>query len=415
MGRRNRIRGAGRLMSGAARNIALYPWFKFFQNLLFWQAIWFLFLQSELSAAQAILFYAIYDVTTTVLEVPSGYFSDRWGRRKTLIASACAGFLSCALFALGEGFWVFALAQIAMGAHIALISGTDSAVLYESLAEEGRADEIEREEVRAWRYSFLALAASAVVGGLMALSGLRLPFAASAVAFGALVLIAIQFSEPDRTSRVRGEAERFEALRRALFHPVLAWLLVLAILIYGFGHLPFVFGQPFILEVLGGSGFIAEAAVVSGAVTTLMMLVSVAVSWVAPGVRRWIGLKSILLLAFCIQIMLAAGLAAFGNVPAVLLLLLRKVPDSLAQPFIAAQIQPILEDEMRATYISLRNLLARFFFAASLLLVSVNASEVGAMAIEEIQVVLAVYAALGLVCLAGLAMTGRSLGTGGRD
>ena len=31
-------------MSGAARNIALYPWFKFFQNLLFWQAIWFLFL-----------------------------------------------------------------------------------------------------------------------------------------------------------------------------------------------------------------------------------------------------------------------------------------------------------------------------------------------------------------------------------
>ena len=402
-------------MSGAARNIALYPWFKFFQNLLFWQAIWFLFLQSELSAAQAILFYAIYDVTTTVLEVPSGYFSDRWGRRKTLIASACAGFLSCALFALGEGFWVFALAQIAMGAHIALISGTDSAVLYESLAEEGRADEIEREEVRAWRYSFLALAASAVVGGLMALSGLRLPFAASAVAFGALVLIAIQFSEPDRTSRVRGEAERFEALRRALFHPVLAWLLVLAILIYGFGHLPFVFGQPFILEVLGGSGFIAEAAVVSGAVTTLMMLVSVAVSWVAPGVRRWIGLKSILLLAFCIQIMLAAGLAAFGNVPAVLLLLLRKVPDSLAQPFIAAQIQPILEDEMRATYISLRNLLARFFFAASLLLVSVNASEVGAMAIEEIQVVLAVYAALGLVCLAGLAMTGRSLGTGGRD
>ncbi len=402
-------------MRGAARNIALYPWFKFFQNLLFWQAIWFLFLQSELSAAQAILFYAIYDVTTTVLEVPSGYFSDRWGRRKTLIASACAGFLSCALFALGEGFWVFALAQIAVGAHIALASGTDSALLYESLAAEGRAEDVEREEVRAWRYSFLALAISAVVGGLLALSGLRLPFAASAVAFGALVLIAIQFSELDRTGRVRGEAERFEAFRRALFHPVLAWLLALSILIYGFGHLPFVFGQPFILEVLGGSGAIAEAAVVSGVVTTLMMLVSVAVSWVAPGVRRQLGLKSILLLAFCIQIMLAAGLAVFGNLSAVLLLLLRKVPDSLAQPFIAAEIQPILADEMRATYISLRNLVARLCFAASLLLVSVNASEVGAMAIEEIQAILAVYAAFGVVCLAGLAMTGRSLASRGRD
>ena len=402
-------------MSGAGRNIALYPWFKFFQNLLFWQAIWFLFLQSELSAAQAILFYAIYDVTTTVLEVPSGYFSDRWGRRRTLIASACAGFLSCALFALGEGFWVFALAQIAMGAHIALVSGTDSSILYESLAEEGRAEEVETQEIRAWRFSFLALAVSAAAGGVMALYGLRLPFAASAVAFGMLVVIAIQFSEPDRTGPVRGEAERFEAIRRALLHPVLAWLLALSVLIYGFGHLPFVFGQPFILEVLGGSGFIAEAAVLSGVVTTLMMLVSVAVSWVAPGVRRWIGLKSILLLAFCIQIMLAAGLALFGNLLAVLLLLLRKVPDSLAQPFIAAQIQPILANEMRATYISLRNLVARLCFAASLLLVSVNASEVGAMAIDEIQAILAVYAAFGVVCLAVLAMTGRSLGSGGRE
>ena len=402
-------------MSGAARNIALYPWFKFFQNLLFWQAIWFLFLQSELSAAQAILFYAIYDVTTTLLEVPSGYFSDRWGRRRTLIGSACAGFLSCALFALGEGFWVFALAQFALGAHIALASGTDSSVLYESLAEEGRADEIEGAEIRAWRYSFLALAVSAVFGGLMALYGLRLPFAASAVAFGALVMIAIRFSEPERTGGVRGEAERFEALRRALFHPVLAWLLVLSVLIYGFGHLPFVFGQPFILEVLGGSGFISEAAVVSGVVTTLMMLVSVAASWLAPGARRWLGLKSLLLLAFCIQVLLVAGLAMFGNVPAVLLLLLRKVPDSLAQPFIAAQIQPILEDEMRATYISLRNLVARLFFAESLLMVSVNASAVGAMSIEEIQAILAVYAAFGVVCLAGLAMTGRSLWSGGRD
>ncbi len=399
-------------MSGAGRNIALYPWLKFFQNLLFWQAIWFLFLQSELSAAQAILFYAIYDITTTVLEVPSGYFSDRWGRRGTLIASACAGFLSGVLFALGDGFWVFAIAQVALGAHIALASGTDSSILFESLAEEGRADEIERQEVRAWRYSFLALAVSAVAGGVMALSGLRLPFAASAIAFGALVVIAIRFAEPGRTGRVRGEAKRLNALRKALIHPVLAWLLALSVLIYGFGHLPFVFGQPFILDVLGGSGFIAEAAVVSGVVTTIMMLVSVAASWVAPGVRRRLGLKIHLLLAYGIQIMLVAGLAMFGNVPAVLLLILRKVPDSLAQPFISARIQPILEDETRATYISLRNLVARLCFAASLLLVSANASGTGVMAVEEIQAALAVYVAFGAICFAGLAMTGRRLGPG---
>ena len=54
-------------MTGAAQNIALYPWFKFLQNLLFWQAVWFLFFQSELSAAEAILLYVIFDISTTIL------------------------------------------------------------------------------------------------------------------------------------------------------------------------------------------------------------------------------------------------------------------------------------------------------------------------------------------------------------
>ena len=56
----------------AARNIAIYPWFRFCQNLIFWQAVWFLYFQAELSATEAILLYAIYDVGTTALEVPSG-------------------------------------------------------------------------------------------------------------------------------------------------------------------------------------------------------------------------------------------------------------------------------------------------------------------------------------------------------
>ena len=31
---------------GAARNVALYPWFRFCRGLLFWQAVWFLYFQN---------------------------------------------------------------------------------------------------------------------------------------------------------------------------------------------------------------------------------------------------------------------------------------------------------------------------------------------------------------------------------
>ena len=53
-----------------SRNISLYRWSRFLRSLSFWQAIWFLYFQDMLSATDAILLYAVYDVATTFLEVP---------------------------------------------------------------------------------------------------------------------------------------------------------------------------------------------------------------------------------------------------------------------------------------------------------------------------------------------------------
>ena len=397
-------------MSPAARNVALYPWFKFFQNLVFWQATWFLFFQSELSAAHAILIYVFYDISTTVFEVPSGYLSDRVGRRLTLILSAIVGLAAAVMQWFGGDFWVFALAQVALGAHIAFASGTDSSLLYEALAEEGREDEVEAQELRAWRFNFAALALSAVVGGAMALLDLRLPFAATAAALACMFLVVLRFSEPRHRAPKPDAAPRLVVLRQSMTEPVLMWLLVLSVLMYGFSHIPFVFGQPFIFTALDGLGLSAEAPLVSGAVTALMMLISILTSWLAPSVRDRLGLAGILLLAFGLQVMLVAGLAVTGSVLAIGLLLMRMVPDSFSRPFILARIQPLLTDEVRATYLSLRSLLARVVFAGSLYLASVNASSVGEMAYPEIQRILAVYALVRLVAFAGLFAMSRGRG-----
>jgi len=255
---------------GAARNIRLYPWFKFFQNLTFWQAIWFLFFQGRLSAAEAVIFYAIYDIATTLLEVPSGYFSDRFGRRVTLILSGGFMVLAGVLLTLGDGFLAFAMAQGALGAGMAFASGTDTALLYESLTDTGRSDEVEAQEVRAWRFSFAALALSALSGGLASLIWERLPFLLSALAYGAMLLVILRLSEPshrDGSAVPQGdEALRLGSLKRALLHPVLIWLFLLGVLMYGFSHLPFIFGQPFILQALETRGLEAAAPLVSAAI-----------------------------------------------------------------------------------------------------------------------------------------------------
>lgn len=396
-------------MSGTARNILFYPWFKFFQNLLFWQATWFLFFQSELSAAEAILIYVFYDLSTTALEVPSGYMSDRLGRRVTLIASAAMGLLSALMQGIGEGFVVFAIAQIALGAHIAFASGTDSALLYESLEAEGRSNEVEAQEVRAWRFSFAGLMLSAITGGAMALIDMRVTYFATAAAFALVFMLAFRFCEPKR-AKAEGERARLASLKAALTQPVLVWLFVLSMLMYGYSHLPFIFGQPFILNAMSSFGFAAEAPVVSGAVTAIMMGVSILTSWYAPAIRERLGSAGILLFAFALQVAIAAGLAATASAFGILLLFLRMVPDSLSKPFILARSQPLLDSSTRATYLSLKSLAGRIFFAVTLGLASTEASNVSSLPHDQIQTILGAYALVGFAALIGLAALARGRG-----
>ncbi|MDK3071597.1 MFS transporter [Sedimentitalea sp. JM2-8] len=389
------------------RNVAFYPWFKFLQGMLFWQAVWFLYFQSELSAAEAVLLYAIYDVATTAMEVPSGYMSDRLGRRVTLVASAVAGLAGAALLGLGTGFAVFAAAQILLGAGSAFASGTDSALLYESLAARGRVDEIERQELRAWRFSFVALALSAFLGGLMTIWNASLPFLASAAAFLGVLLITIRFSEPVRTDTELpqgAELIRLGSLRTALTEPVLVWFFALAVLMYVFSHILFVFGQPFILQALQARGLEQDAPAISGIVSALMMLISVLASMFAPVLRRRLGLPMILLLAFGLQIALSGTLAATDAAPAIAVLFLRMVPNSLARPFILARVQPMLQNDSRATYLSLQSLAGRLILAASLYLASFAMGDQARMDHADIRLILGWYAGTGIVCLCLLAV-----------
>ena len=386
------------MQTSMARNVSLMPWYGFLRNLAFWQATWFLFFQHELSAAEAILLYVVFDISATIFEVPSGWMSDRIGRRVTLILSAFAGALGAGLLALGEGFTLFAVAQALLGLQMALVSGTDSSMLYESLAADDRAGEVEGQELRLWRFSFTALAFSALTGGWVALYDPALPFAASAVASLGLLALALCFKEPPHAkTRAETGVLHLQSLRPAFRNPTLLWLFALGVLMYAFSHVPFVFGQPFIEAVLNNLGLDANAPLISGAVTCAMMLLSVLVSMAAPRLRARLGLGPMLLFAFGVQIGLVAVLA-LSNAPWIILfLLMRMVPDSLSKPFILARIQPLLQDDSRATFLSLRSLGGRLLLAVSLFVASGSASQVGDMALSEISGVLTWYAVAGLL------------------
>ncbi|SMX33258.1 MFS transporter [Octadecabacter ascidiaceicola] len=387
-------------------NISLYRWSRFLRSLTFWQAVWFLYFQDILSGAQAILLYVVLDVAITVLEVPSGYMSDRLGRRKTLIASAAVTLIGVTLLGFGSSFAVFIAAQILIGAGSAFSSGTDEALLYESLAATGREGEIEAQEVVAWRFSFVGLALSAVTGGALALIDPRLPFIATGGAMAGLVWVTWRFVEPPRTTEMAEGVEllRLSHLGANFRNPVLLWFFALTVLMYCFSHLPFVFGQPFILEALNDVGFASSAPLVSGAITALMMGISVAVSLVALQLRNALGLPLLLLSAYGLQIVISGVMALTDSAIVLVFLLLRMVPDALSRPFILGRIQPLLSDDSRATWLSLKSFVGRLTFAVALSAGAISTTDAGLMPYADIARILSIATVIGITTLALLAL-----------
>lgn len=388
------------------RNILLYPWFKFVAQLNFWQATWFLYFENQLSAAEAILLYVVVDLTTTVLEVPSGYMSDRLGRRKTLLAAAISYVIATGLLMVGAGFAQFALANVFLGAAWAFASGTDSSLLFESLKAEGRENEVEAMELKAWRFSFAALALSALTGGALALYDDILPYVATAIAALGLLAVTAFLREPPASPQA-SHRESLRAIGASLGQPTLLWLLGLSLATYALSHIPFVFGQPFIREAMTTAGYGAETPLISGTVTFLMMAISLAVSLVARPLRKALGLPGILVLAFGMQVALTAALAISNSLFVMALLLLRMVPDSLSDAFMLARAQPLLPDTIRATYLSLQSFAGRIVFSATLSLAALYTPADGALAYADLQVILTSFTVLGVLVLAALIATAR--------
>ena len=99
-----------------------------------------LFADHGLSDAAISALFALWSVTTLVLEVPSGAWADVTSRRRMLAASGALAAAAFALWVLFPGTWVFALGFVLWGVGTALGSGTLEALTYDALAGWGATD-----------------------------------------------------------------------------------------------------------------------------------------------------------------------------------------------------------------------------------------------------------------------------------
>jgi MFS family permease len=106
----------------------------FLKNLRFFDPfIILIFREAGLSYLQIGFLYAIRDVATNILEIPTGVFADAFGRRKSMLMAFGAYIISFLIFYAFTGFGLYTLAMILFAFGEAFRSGTHKALILEHL------------------------------------------------------------------------------------------------------------------------------------------------------------------------------------------------------------------------------------------------------------------------------------------
>ncbi|MBT3585829.1 MAG: MFS transporter [Halobacteriovoraceae bacterium] len=188
-----------------------------------------------LSMEEVFQLQSIFAAMVLVLELPSGYIADLLGRKKTLILATFFHALGFSLFPFAESFWQLVATNFFLGVGLSLFSGTDVALIYdtlEALGDRGGQSKLMGKKIF---YTQLGETIGALCGGALALVSLNLPVQVNALVQWIPFLIAFTIVEPPRsTMDKKGHLENWKYIYRSLFkHSKLMTLVILNIIFYG--------------------------------------------------------------------------------------------------------------------------------------------------------------------------------------
>ncbi len=392
--------------SALERNVELYPRYKAATSILPWLPVFFLFFIQRVSMGDAVLLGSAYYFAVFILEVPSGYCSDRFGRRPTLMLASIMTVISCFIFVVANSFGALVAAQIMLAAGIAFQSGSDSALLYDSLRTLKREHEYTLHETVAQKWSMTALACSCLVGGALGVLDLRLAYAIALVAAIAAVIYCVMFVEPpmETEAEPNGFVRQISSTVGYFAHPLLGWILAFFVLGFSLEHVPYEFYQPY-LKLLGQNtvtGWLSSdsAPMVSGVVMGISMFGGAIGAAISQRLIDHIGLRALLIASISIQLIIIAGLSLVLHPIMLVLVMFRNFSMSMAQGPMLGAIAPHVPSAQRATLLSILSLAGRATFSISLAMLSMLVIGAEALNWHALSQALATSALVGVVSLA---------------
>ncbi|HET7577765.1 MAG TPA: MFS transporter, partial [Bacillales bacterium] len=153
----------------AEHNAKVLFWATFFGRVSFLEPVLVLFyFERGLDAANIFVLLLCFSVSVLVFEVPTGAFADRFGPKASFLIGSAINVIAKALLIFAFDPWLFYLSRVLDGLSATFFSGSDEALIYESLKEteqEGKMSEIWGKIESA---TFIPMIASFILGGFIA-------------------------------------------------------------------------------------------------------------------------------------------------------------------------------------------------------------------------------------------------------
>lgn len=319
-----------------------------------------LFYQSNGMTMQEIFtLQAVYSATLMFLEIPTGYFADAAGRKTSILLGSVLGFGGYLIYSLSAGFWEFAVAETILGVGMSLVSGADSALLYDSLLASGKESRYTRYDGKITSAGNFAEALAGIAGGLLALLSLRTPYYFQAgVAFLAIPA-ALILREPPVHGKISTPHYRdvFRIVGTVLGKDRKLFWNTMFSAVTGVSTLSMAwFAQPWLIR--------AELPVSLFGVIWACLNLSVGITAMfAWKIEERAGIPKTVILFTSVLILSWFLLALTGRPEGLVFLGLFYLARGIATPTLRSYINRITPSDIRATVMSVRNFIIRGLFA----------------------------------------------------
>jgi len=167
-----------------------------------------------MSMTDIMVVQAVLAATVVVAEFPSGYIADRFGYRYTLILSAVLATTGWSFYLFANHYWQVIVAEILYGTSMALVSGTDHSLMFESLSEVGQGDQYPKWSGKMQAFGQVGEGLAALTAATAYIFHVRCPFALEVMVCLVNVGVVVMLVEPTRTKPSFGKT--FDQVRGIL-------------------------------------------------------------------------------------------------------------------------------------------------------------------------------------------------------